>query len=61
MILTTIIIILSLLFFLFLGLPVAYSLLLISLTGLYIIEGGVIGWFAISSIAFERTVSLGNG
>jgi C4-dicarboxylate transporter DctM subunit len=59
MILTTIIIICALLFFLFLGLPVAYSLLLISLAGLYFIEGGVIGWFAISSIAFERTISLG--
>ena len=59
MILTTLSIICSLLFFLFLGLPVAFALLLVSLAGLYLMEGGTIGWFAISSIAFERSVSLG--
>ena len=59
MFLTTLILICSLLFFLFLGLPVAFALLLVSLAGLYIMEGGAIGWFAISSIAFERTISLG--
>jgi C4-dicarboxylate transporter DctM subunit len=59
MILTTLIIICSLLFFLFIGLPVAFALLLVSLIGLYMMEGGPIGWFAVSSIAFERTISLG--
>jgi len=59
MLLTTLTIICSLLFFLFLGLPVAFALLLVSLAGLYIMGGGTIGWFAISSIAFERTISLG--
>jgi len=48
-----------LLFLLFIGLPVAFSLLLVAISGLYIVTGGPEALHALAAIAFTRVNGLG--